>query len=57
MLPLQPLVTCNLLWTGVYILSQEVKGPISLSASIADMCIQYQIICNSDFRDRLQGID
>ena len=33
---------------GVKILSQETKGPISLSATIADMCIPSQIICDSD---------
>ena len=27
------------LWTSVKISSQEAKGPISLSANIADMCI------------------
>ena len=32
----------------VKILSQEAKGPISLSANIADMCIPLQIICDSD---------
>ena len=37
-----------LLWTKVKILSQETKGPISLSANIADMCIPSQIICDSD---------
>ena len=37
-----------LLWTRVKISSQEVKGPISLSANTADMCIQLQIICDSD---------
>ena len=33
------------------ILSQEAKGPISLSANIADMCIPSQIICDSDPQD------
>ena len=28
--------------------SQEAKGPINLSANIADMCIPSQIICDSD---------
>ena len=28
-----------LLWTSVKISSQEAKGPITLSANIADMCI------------------
>ena len=37
-----------LLWTSVKISSQEAKGPISLSANIADMCIPSQIICNSN---------
>ena len=37
-----------LLWTGVKISSQEAKGPFSLSANIADMCISSQIICDSD---------
>ena len=37
-----------LLWTRVKISSQEAKGPISLSANIADMCIPSQIICDSD---------
>ena len=32
----------------VKISSQEAKGPISLSANIADMCIPSQIICDSD---------
>ena len=37
-----------LLWTSIKNLSQETKGPISLSANIADMCIPSQIICDSD---------
>ena len=37
-----------LLWTRVKISSQEAKGPISLSANIAGMCIPSQIICDSD---------
>ena len=37
-----------LLWTRIKISSQEAKGPISLSANIADMCIPLQIICDSD---------
>ena len=37
-----------LLWTRVKISSQEAKGPIGLSANIADMCIPSQIICDSD---------
>ena len=37
-----------LLWTRVKISSQEAKGPISLSANIADMWIPSQIICDSD---------
>ena len=36
------------LWTCVKISSQEAKGPIRLSANIADMCITSQIICDSD---------
>ena len=35
-------------WTISKISSQEAKGPISLSANIADMCIPSQIICDSD---------
>ena len=39
-----------LLWARVKISSQEAKGPTSLSANIADicMCIPLQIICDSD---------
>ena len=37
-----------LFWTSVKISSQEAKGPIILSANIADMCIPSQIICDSD---------
>ena len=33
-----------LLWTSVKISSQEAKGPISLSANIADMCIPLPIV-------------
>ena len=36
-----------LLWTSVKILSQEAKGPIRLSANIADMCIPSLFICDS----------
>ena len=34
-----------LLLTSVKSSSQEAKGPISLSANIADMCIPSQVIC------------
>ena len=35
---------------AIKILSQEVKGPISLCANIVDMCIPSQIICDSDHK-------
>ena len=46
----QSFICClfHLLWTSVNISSQEAKGPVSLSANIADMCIPSQIICDSD---------
>ena len=44
MLPLLPLVDKRKVTSS----SQEAKGPISLSANIAGMCIPSQIICDSD---------
>ena len=37
-----------LMWTRVYISSREAKGPISLSANVADICIPSQITGDSD---------
>ena len=43
MLPLLPLVDQRKDFISTY-----AKGPISLSANIADMCVPSQIICDSD---------
>ena len=36
----------NALWTCSQVTSKEAKGPVSLCANIADMCVPHQIVSN-----------